>query len=617
MKKMLLVLFAAGAMMLSAANTKPVVCLVMDADSALIAGAVMTSSSIKDTLRSGCDGRILLTPHKNRTRVRVEAEGYDAGNFVIRRWDAGKTLVLLLKAQPMEKNTHGPLLGRTMRPVGKSGEEILYCMDSKSVSARDEAEYEMAKHVDAYADYEPESNGPAAGKLTAGEVNDFAKWDLWHDILNGSHKEYVSRWGLRAAWRYAVQVTNKSGYPLPGVTVRLTKPDGEPLFTAVTDNTGKAELWDGLTMLGSRLADNEEPLLEVEDVKIPAKNNRLNYIELDRPCEAPATADVFFVFDATGSMGDELRYLQAEMKDVIARSQTAVEGLNIRTGALVYRDYSDNYLTRIARLSDDISKTQAFIDKQEAGGGGDYEEAVPEALLASLHVAGWSQEARARIAFLILDAPCHSDSATLLRLHEAVTEAALLGVRVVPVVCSGVDKDGELLMRSIALATNGTSFFLTDDSGIGNTHLKPTTDSLKVEHLNDMLVRTIIEFTRMPACDLTSWQEEAQADDPVEQFLPNPTDDETRPDAPIWRPEQVMSVRPNPCHNECYVVLNRDVEQLSLCDLSGKTIFNFGRIDRRLSPMALVPMQGLATGVYFVKAYCDGRWYTEKIIKIP
>ena len=87
-------------------------------------------------------------------------------------------------------------------------------------------------------------------------------------------------------------------------------------------------------------------------------------------------------------------------------------------------------------------------------------------------------------------------------------------------VCSGIGESGEYLLRAMALATNGTSFFLTDDSGIGHTHLKPTTDSLKVEHLNDMLVRTIVEFSYMPDCT-GHWHEE-QIEQLEEQFIPNP-----------------------------------------------------------------------------------------------
>ena len=204
--------------------------------------------------------------------------------------------------------------------------------------------------------------------------------------------------------------------------------------------------------------------------------------------------------------------------------------------------------------------------------------------MAALNSAGWNENARARIAFLVLDAPCHQDSATIALLHEQVLNAAAMGVRIVPVVCSGLDKAGELLMRSIALATNGTSFFLTDDSGIGNSHLKPTTDSLKVEHLNDMLVRTIVEFSAMPSCEPEQEQEVAIE----EQFIPNPFDAKQLEDDPTIP------------HGEGVHYL---------LDVSGKLITILEGTFDETSLRGKLPI-----GIYFVKTFYDGQWHTRKIL---
>ena len=44
------------------------------------------------------------------------------------------------------------------------------------------------------------------------------------------------------------------------------------------------------------------------------------------------------------------------------------------------------------------------------------------------------------------------------------------------------------------MTTGGTYTFLTDDSGIGGSHLEPTVGDYEVEHLNDMLVRIIEDY---------------------------------------------------------------------------------------------------------------------------
>ena len=382
-----------------------------------------------------------------------------------------------------------------------------------------------------------------------------------------SHKQYIKDWKITPLQRYTVQVVNKNGYPVTNYPVNLTDKKGNTVFQAVTDNTGKAELWNGLV---GQPADVDQPAFRT--------------IVVDEPCDHSDDVDVVFVFDATGSMGDELRYLQAEMKDVISRASDATGGLNIRTGAVVYRDHGDEYITRISRLTQDIKTTQAFIDKQHANGGGDYPEAVPEALMAALNSSGWDTNARARIAFLILDAPCHQDSATLALLHDQILNAAAQGIRIVPVVCSGLGESGELLLRSIALATNGTSFFLTDDSGIGYPHLKPTTDSLKVEHLNDMLVRTIVEFSLMPPCEASDVQYPMSNDQFIEPFLPNPFN------------EQDIAADPSIPHGEGIHYL---------VDVSGKLLGVFE---------GNVPTDQLPIGIYFIKTYYDGIWHTKKIL---
>ena len=422
-------------------------------------------------------------------------------------------------------------------------------------------------------------------------MNDFTKWYFWPSVLDGSHKQYAEVWNLSLRYRYTAQVVNKAGYPIASKAVSLLDQSGNTLFQAVTDNTGKAELWYRMSNGGLSNGDaslNGRLMMLVDDQKQVAKqwSEGMNTFVLDEPCEAEENVDVFFIFDATGSMGDELQYLQAEMKDVIARAKEATGGLQIRTGAVVYRDHQDEYLTRISRLTDDIKTTQTFIDKQQAYNGGDYPEAVPEALMATLNSAGWDPNARARIAFLILDAPCHRDSLTVALLNEQVLNAAALGVRIVPVVCSGIGESGEMLVRSIALATNGTSFFLTDDSGIGNPHLQPTTDSLKVEHLNDMMVRTIVEFSAMPECNGGLINGDASLNDEMvdPHFLPNPFSEED------------LAADPSIPHGEGVHYL---------IDISGKLLAVIeGEVKTDMLPI----------GVYFVKTYYNGRWYTEKIL---
>ena len=545
----------------------PLTVIVMDTTQALLPNAEV--KLCRTTYKTSYDGRVVLQPEQIiSSALVVTCQGYRAsGSLPISH---NPMLVQLLPAKRTSEKTKSAKGEEVFFALGasrRSEHHEMVALTAAAPEAMDALEAEEAPRIlPAY-----DNADISAGRLTAGEVNDFAKWSLWPKVMEGSHQAFVAEWGIAPLHRYTVQVMNKDGYPVANYPVSLTDTKGNTVFQAVTDNTGKAELWNGL--IGPQA-----------DIIEPQKT-----IVVDEPCSGnpssvtgnPSDVDVVFVFDATGSMGDELSYLQAEMNDVISRASAATGGLAIRTGAVVYRDHGDEYITRLSRLTEDIKTTQAFIDKQSANGGGDYPEAVPEALMAALNSAGWDEFARTRIAFLILDAPCHQDSATLALLHEQVLNAAALGVRIVPVVCSGIRESSEYLMRAIALATNGTSFFLTDDSGIGNTHLKPTTDSLKVEHLNDMMVRTIVEFSYMPACEQ---KEDDEYLSDAEAFLPNPFT------------AQDLEADPTIPHGEGVHYL---------LDVSGKLLGIYE---------GEVPTDYLPKGVYFIKTFYEGRWYTQKIL---
>lgn len=50
-------------------------------------------------------------------------------------------------------------------------------------------------------------------------------------------------------------------------------------------------------------------------------------------------------------------------------------------------------------------------------------------------------------------------------------------------------------MRFMAISTNSTYVFITNHSGIGNDHLKPSIGQYEVEKLNDLIVRLIKKYS--------------------------------------------------------------------------------------------------------------------------
>ena len=97
----------------------------------------------------------------------------------------------------------------------------------------------------------------------------------------------------------------------------------------------------------------------------------------------------------------------------------------------------------------------------------------------------------------IVEIKLTNDPEVIESLQNQIKLAAEKGVKVIPIVASGINKETEFLMRSFALATNGTYVFITDDSGVGNSHLEPTVGDFDVEYLNDLIVRLVNEYSTL------------------------------------------------------------------------------------------------------------------------
>lgn len=340
------------------------------------------------------------------------------------------------------------------------------------------------------------SGSTPSGQMTAGEWNDLDNWDFWNGLLNNDTLAgYQDYWSFYPNQRYTVRVVDNFGKPVSDSRVQLIGTGNVTLWEARTDNFGKAELWANLYDGGSSQATH---LLVAESTVVsnPQLSN-VNHVVLNNAPPAPAAVDVAFVVDATGSMGDEIQYLKAELSDVLNRIQNSGAGLSLRAASVFYRDEGDEYVTKLSPFSPNFNLTQSFVNGNHADGGGDFPEAVDQAMDEAIYGLEWSSNARTRIAFLILDAPPHHDAQIIGTLQRSIQEAAKKGVKVIPVVASGIDKETEFLMRYCAMATNGTYVFITDDSGIGNPHLQPTVGDYEVEYLNDLMVRLVKKYSQL------------------------------------------------------------------------------------------------------------------------
>lgn len=329
---------------------------------------------------------------------------------------------------------------------------------------------------------------PKSGQLTAGELNDIEKWSEWLELKkNENYTKVVNDWGFKLTKKITVSVFSKQNMPISNVVIYLVDEKNQLVQTAKTDVFGRAIVF--------KTADKKYTVQAVYNglVKgLKTTNSQKDVKFVFEKATITNDVDILFTIDATGSMGDEISYLKSEIQNIISRIDQRVQ--QKRVGLTFYRDKGEEYIVKDFAFTTDIKRVKENLSKQYASGGGDYEEAVERALEVSM-AKSWNKNAKARLLFLVLDAPPHLTQENVVTIKKVIKEAQHKGIKIIPIVASGADKTVEFLMRSFSVATNGTYVFLTDDSGIGNSHIKPSAKNYKVEKLNDLIVRLIEKYT--------------------------------------------------------------------------------------------------------------------------
>lgn len=556
-----------------------------------VIGATVFEKGTKNATVTDIDGRFTLQLSDSLTTLVVNYVGYEDGEYPV---DAkNKEIRLKLKGKELledvliggytepgrvrsSKKAKMPLISPVTAPpsappppgtpmFAPSRDRAM--MSAKSVSAEEAIS-------SAYAYSAAEVNA-TAGTLTAGEIHDFSKWDLWQDIAAEDLMNWREYWRIYPAQRYPLQLTNQEGKAVVNAVVKLMDQNRNVVWTSRTDNTGKAELWDNL--FSSRIGPNRQLRMVVEHEgrqfpldRISSFQQGYNFMSIPVACNNDPAVDIVFVVDATGSMRDEIDYLKAELQDVIQRVKDTLPEADLSLGSVFYRDQGEEYVTRKTPLSSTISRTTDFIKQQDARGGGDNPEAVEEALRVAVEEMDWRSTASTRIMFVVLDAPPHKSPEILATLENVTQQAAAKGIRIVPIACSGIDKSTEYLMRSLALATNGTYTFLTDDSGVGYSHIEPTTDSYDVEKLNGLLARVIYQFSYTRDCNEAPV---VAANNPIDTAIVIAQADVAN-DFKDERPELSLRFYPNPSSGPVNVEVN-GIGELFLADFSGKILERF------------------------------------------
>ncbi len=353
-----------------------------------------------------------------------------------------------------------------------------------------------------------------AGQMTAGAHNDNDNYESWKALFeqgqesNGKFFEYYGgkSWSFNSLKRVKVTVKNGEN-AVVGADVSLMDENNKILFSAVTDATGTAYLFTDIEEGTVTLSDSDV------SAKFTGKNRDIN-LETGIDSKKKNVIEIMFVIDVTGSMNDELKYVEAELSDVISKVAKENPDAIINMALLFYRDSTDNekfsYCDFVnVTVPSGLSAVLDALKKQTADGGGDYPEAVDEAMELAVNKQ-WSTAASTKLIFHILDAPPHSSESYVARYKTAIEVAAKKGIRICPILCSGSDTLTEYLTRQAAIYTGGTFIFITDDSGIGGSHHAPELPDITVEFLNSLLARIIDGYYTGVFSEPIDWRQETK-----------------------------------------------------------------------------------------------------------
>lgn len=364
---------------------------------------------------------------------------------------------------------------------------------------------ELAAPTDRSASGADDRGGPPR----AGSVDDNADYAAYLQYLRRIDDLGVELRPFDPRGRVVVTVLGTDGRPAAGEPLTF-RSGGDEVATVRTTADGTARFLPGVfgaPVDGSFTVDGET-VEAGSDVTLT----------VDRPGGAGdgVPLDVMFLLDATGSMGDEIDRLKTSI-DSVATRVAALEGLaDVRFGMTVYRDHGDAFVTRTFDLTDDVAAFRGALEDVRADGGGDYPEAMEEALAETLEAPSWRAPGEAvQLVFLVADAPPHTASDVAVTYPDAVRDAVERGIKVFPVASSESDDQAEAVFRQVAQATGARFVFLS--YGAGGAATGDSTDIDRTDYEELALDDLVVRLTAEEVAALTG----------VEVVVPGPGQDET------------------------------------------------------------------------------------------
>lgn len=338
--------------------------------------------------------------------------------------------------------------------------------------------------------------------VTAGSVDDNEDWDEYLRYRQEFDAKGIAVDDIVVEGRQVFTVTDADGRPVVGATIEVRDGGGAVVSTLKTYSDGRA-LFHPATAVDPTSQSRPRYTATVtkggasEEVELTAETRAYD-VQLDAGTETSAVSlDVVFLIDTTGSMGDEIDRLKANITSMTEKISTLPATPDVRYGMTLYRDRGDLFETRTFDLTADQGAFEVALDEVQADGGGDTPEDLNAGLRDALDKQSWRGDDAVKLVFLVADAPPHLDYADSVSYADTITDAAARGIKVLPIGASGLDPQGEYVMRQLAQVTLGRFVFLTygvDGASPGeSTPMEVERDQYSVLPLDELVVQLVAD----------------------------------------------------------------------------------------------------------------------------
>ncbi len=298
---------------------------------------------------------------------------------------------------------------------------------------------------------------PTSSGLRAGFSDDNKEYNRF--LLFLERFSGIAKRELGIQNRFVLNYQDKAGLPASNTTVKIytgtrlieegkTTPDGRYLFFP-----DLAQLSSRMRVRSEWQGQSDEVVLELNGPRSFTRTFNATKLVPSQP-----TIDIAFIFDTTGSMGDEIARLQDTIQ-IIQINLAAVTDLRLRFGMVLYKDIEDDYRTQTVPFTSNLDEFQKTLNEVSADGGGDIPEDLEAALEQSLKL-DWNRDG-VRMSFIITDAPSQMYSDQRVTYAAYSQEARRRGIRTHSIGTGGLPTQGEVMLRQISQMTGGRYIFLS------------------------------------------------------------------------------------------------------------------------------------------------------------